>query len=469
MSALAAVITRDWRDSARTGALRWLLIGFAALAMAALASGAVRVAETERDRLAAEAADARTFNEQGARNPHAVAHFARYAMRPMGGMTLLDPGIVPFAGTAIWMEAHTQNPANARPAEDDGVNPRFGALTPAWIALTLLPLLAIAFGHGAIARERQGGTWPLLLLGGATPATLTRAKAAGVAVPVLGPALLFGALSVAVAFVAGGGLFPDDELRAAGWVLGVGVYAAIALFVSLGVSAVASSARQALLVLLSAWLIAVFAVPRLGSTVADQMIPAPHGQAFAATLKQEVRDAVQAARAGHGSGPNSPKTVTAPDGRVLSFQGLRLQQGEEIGDVIHDRRYAELYGQYRAQERVRAWFGLLSPAVPFQALSATLAGTDIAHQQDFQAQAETTRRAMVKVLNTDMIDKAGDQGSDYLSDPALWRTIPSFTYRAPALADLPTRALWDALALLIWLATAIGFYGWAMARLSRPQ
>jgi ABC-2 type transport system permease protein len=467
MRVLSALLLRDWREGARSGQLRWLFLGFALLALAALASGAVRVAQSETERVAAEQADAQTFLAQGARNPHAAAHFARYAVRPLGGMSLLDPGIQPFTGSAIWMEAHNQNPANARPAEDDGVTPRLGGLSPAWIALTLVPLLAIAFGYGAIAGEREAGTWPLLLLGARSPGQLLAAKAAGAALFALGPALLFVLTSLGLAFWAGGRLFPDDGVRAAAWAFAVLGYGGVFLLLALGVSALASSARQALLVLLSAWLIMVFAVPRLGSTVADQLRPAPHGQAFASALKDEVRAAVQAARAGHGA--DGPKTVLSADGRVLSYQGLRLQQGEVIGDVVHDQRFAELYQQYRAQEQLRAWFGLLSPAVPFQALSASLAGADMAHQQDFQAQAEATRRTMVKMLNTDMITKAGDKGSAYVSDPALWQQIPSFRYAPPALASLPSRAAWDGLALLLWLGAAAGFYAWAMARLGAPR
>lgn len=467
MSLALAMLRRDWREGARSGTLRWLLIGLALLAMAALASGAVRVAEAERDRIAAERADAVTFEAQGARNPHAVAHFARYAVRPLSGLALIEPGIQPFAGSAIWMEAHNQNPANARPAEDDAVQPRFGPLTPAWIALTLLPLLAIALSHTAIVQERQAGTWPLLLLSGATPGGIARARALSLAVLVLGPALLFALVSVLSAIAATGGLFPDDVLRAAGWVGAVMVYVAVFLLIGLGVSAMASTPRQALLVLLSLWLVMVLATPRLGSTVADQAVEAPHGQAFARTLKDEVRAAVAAARAGHGTTPEP--TVRLPDGRIVNAQGLQLQKGEVIGDAIHDRHFAGLYGAYAAQERLRAWFGLISPAVPFQALSATLAGSDIAHQRDFQAQAEATRRQMVLVLNTDMINHAGTQGSAYQSDPALWRTIPAFSYRPPALADLPTRALADALALLAWLAAATGFYAWAMARAGRAR
>jgi ABC-2 type transport system permease protein len=204
---------------------------------------------------------------------------------------------------------------------------------------------------------------------------------------------------------------------------------------------------------LALWALSVIVAPRVAITAAEAVAPAPSPATFVASLRADVREAMARENAGHGAPPNA--TVTDEQGRVLSVRGLRLQRGEEIGDAIFDRRYAELRAAYARQDGVRAQFAAVSPAIAFASLSSGLTGTDFAHHADFLAKAEAHRRVIIRQLNEDDIFNAGDRGGAYLANRELWEDVPGFAYTAPTLAQTATKAPRDALVLTAWLLVAL--------------
>jgi ABC-2 type transport system permease protein len=132
MNGALAIAGKDLRESLRAG---WLLaagVVMILLTLASALSAAVNRGETSRALATAEAQEAQTWLDQGPRNPHAAAHFSRYAVRPLSALDDVDPGLRAFLGGHVWMEAHLQRPAEARPAEDRVDPSPLGALTPAW-------------------------------------------------------------------------------------------------------------------------------------------------------------------------------------------------------------------------------------------------------------------------------------------------------------------------------------------------
>lgn len=118
MSMTAAIIRKDALELSRDRRLVLMALLVLALAMTAILSSYVRVSAYEADRAATVETDRGTWEAQGARNPHSAAHFAKWAFKPLTMGAVLDPGITSYAGSAIWMEAHHQNPAVARPIDD---------------------------------------------------------------------------------------------------------------------------------------------------------------------------------------------------------------------------------------------------------------------------------------------------------------------------------------------------------------
>ncbi|HTU13062.1 MAG TPA: ABC transporter permease subunit [Allosphingosinicella sp.] len=457
---------KDWLEFVRDRRLLALAALGLLIATAALATAWLRVAEYEADRNAAVAQEQQTWNNQGARNPHSAAHFAEWAMRPLTAMALLEPGVTPYAGSAIWMEAHNWNSARARPVEDQANTIDLGAFSIAWVLQYLVPLIIFVLAAGLVARERERGTLRLLLANGLPPGRLLRGK--------LGSLLRFSALlalpvlivAVAAALIAGIG----NPVALALWVLSYTVYIAVIAAFGLAVSALARTQAQALLALTGLWLAALVLVPRAGAALAEAGAPTPAPDAFWANYRLERERRPQV----FGRDAEAFKAATLRQYRVgrvedlpVSLGGLQLDADERIGDEVMDRLYAGLNATYAAQRGRLRISSILSPLPAMQNLSMTFAGTSMPDQIEFQRQAEMHRRHQVRFLNMDMIRNAGAQDFDYLAGEELWRRTPRFTYQPPSTGDMLARALPDALILLGWLAAAILLLAFAARRLAR--
>jgi ABC-2 type transport system permease protein len=461
MSAALAIAGKDLREALRAG---WLLAAgllVVLLALASAMSAAVNRGEATRTLAAAEAQEQQTWLDQGPRNPHAAAHFSRFAVRPPSALEDVDPGLRAFVGGHVWMEAHLQRPAEARPAEDRVDPSPLGALTPAWIVQHLLALLGLMIGAVSMSREREEGRLALLQGQGAGSLSLALGKILGAAglTALIGAAILLAATASTWAqILAGAGLYPDAGLRLAIWSVAALGYGIVFAILGVAVSAWFATTRASLMAALVLWALTAIVAPRIALTTAEAIAPAPSPATFVALLRAETREAVMAAGDGHGA----PATATIVDdqGRTVSVRGLRLQQGEEIGDVIHDRRYGELRAAYARQADVRLAFAAASPTVAFSSLSAGLAGGDFAHHADFLAQAEAHRRVIIRRLNEDDMYNAGDRGGAYLADRSLWEQIPAFAYEAPSLPAASGGYGREGLALLAWL---VGGLALAMA------
>jgi ABC-2 type transport system permease protein len=469
MRAALAIASKDWREALRAGWLWWAVLAIVTLALASALTAAVTRAEATRTLAAAESQEAQTWLDQGPRNPHAAAHFSRFAVRPPSALEDVDPGLRAFVGGHVWMEAHLQRPAEARPAEDRADASPLGGLTPSWIVQHLLALFGLAIGAIGFSREREEGRIALLQSHGAGALGL----AFGKVLSAVGLTLGFGVVLLAAATAgpwaqvfAGGALYADAGLRLCFWCLAALAYGAIFAVLGVALAAWFSTTRASLLAALALWALSVIVAPRAAMTAAEAIAPAPSPATFVASLRSEVREAMAQENAGHGAPPNA--TITDEQGRVLSVRGLRLQRGEEIGDAIVDRRYAELREAYARQDGVRARFSVMSPTIAFSGLSSALTGTDFAHHGDFLVQAEAHRRMIIRQLNEDDIYNAGDRGGAYLADRDLWENIPAFAYSAPTLDQTATQTPRDALALAAWLlaamALAIGSMLFALRR-----
>ncbi|HRO87605.1 MAG TPA: DUF3526 domain-containing protein [Chiayiivirga sp.] len=469
MSAARTVARQTLRLWWREGRLPVVLALMGLLGTLSVTLSIQRAAESERDRIAAEATDRDTFANQGARNPHSVAHFSRFAFRPLPPFAALDPGIGPYAGVAIWLEAHYQDPANLRAAEDRVELGRLADLSPAWLLQVLFPLLIIALAFDALAGERERGTLPLLLGGGASARVLLRGKALALAL-VFGVPLLLLALAQWPVAWAQAGDSGDLLLRILAWTAGHALYLGAWIALALAVSLRVSRARTALVALLAAWTLATLIAPRLSIGVAEVAAPVPTVGEFSAAIARDLREGIDGHDPADTRREAFKQKVLAEYGveRVedlpVSFAGLALQEGERYAHIVYDRHFSALAETYRAQERWRrigAWAG---PLPALQQVSMSAAGTDIAHHVDFMAQAEAQRRVIVRTLDEDLIEHGAGQDFNYMADASLWTRVPEFVYALPGYAALAARQWLDWLLLIAWLALALWLASRAAAR-----
>jgi len=465
------LLWRDWRLPLCLG----LMIALAALAGVLDEERRQSIAQ---DRLAAELLDEQTFIAQGARNPHSVAHFSRFAFRPLPATMTLDPGIVDYAGSAVWMEAHAQDPANVRAAEDRVDLGRLADANLAWLLQVLAPLLIIALGYDAVAGEIQRGTWPLLLGAGASPSRLLRARGLAIFLPMLALLLAVGLLHWI--FAPSTEAESDRAVRVLVWMGGHGLFLAFWVATCLLVSARSRTARAALISLLALWAMVVLALPRLAATVANDLAPTPAPSEFSAQIQRDLEQGMD----GHNPADARRKAfeqrvltqygVTKVEDLPVSFAGLSLQESENYGNQVFDRHYASLVARFDQQANWQRLFGLLTPLPALQRLSMASAGTDVAHYIDFIQQAEASRREIVRFLNDDMTRNAvgredGPRDFDYLADAALWAATPTFTYVPPRPLTFASALLPDLAVLMAWLVLIGLLWRRAMLHLEQPQ
>lgn len=468
------VARKEWADLSRDARWRLLLAAALALLAASLVLGLQRADRLAHERAHAQEADHAIWTAQGAKNPHAAAHFGQYAYKPLGPLALADPGVDPYTGQAVWLEAHRQNDTQFRAARDGTLSSRMGQLSIAFVLQTVLPLLALLLGHAATAGERSQGTLRQLLGLGVRPGRLLAGKLLACGA-VLGTLLLLAGAGLALGVQWGG-----DDLQAApgvgarlgGLVLGYGLYLAGFLLLAVGVSAAVGHARLALVALLAFWLANCFLVPRWVSDVVRTTDPLPTAQAFRAAIAEDKKQ-----QFGHDE--THPAFVAFRErvlrqygvGRVedlpVSFRGLSLREDDEAGYRIFDRHQGRLQARLEAQDARRARAGFVFPLLALQPFSMAMAGTDTAHHHHFVQAAEAHRRLIQTATSQDLIDHAGRDAS-YQAPADLWRRIPPLRYTAPPAAWAWERQTGNLAMLAAWCAACALLCAWATRRWGVP-
>jgi ABC-2 type transport system permease protein len=450
---IVRVFRKELRLAFRSGRLLplfavWLILA----ALAAWGSlSAQRYAQQER--ASAAELDRRAWNQQGERNPHSAAHFGQYAYKPATALAALEPGLDAWLGTAIWMEAHYQNPAAQRQGEVMTPLSRMGALSLGWMLQILLPLTVIVLGFDLLVEERQRGTLKLQTVAGASVGSLFVVKSLSLLATVLIVTLPVWIAAGIVAVNADVELVADSGQRFVAWLGTYGAYTLIWILLTLAVSALASSARVALGHLSGLWLIGVLLLPRLAAEQAEAAYPAPEPSTFWTEIRRAQSEGID----GHsGSGARTQALqagtlkrygVEKMEDLPVSFAGIALQASEEYGNQVFDRFFGQLWDGYAMQAAQQSAYAWVAPVIAVRKLATGAAGTDLIQHRHFATAAEDHRRALQRFLNEDMIAHGKGKDFGYLAPADLWQRAPRFEYRMPAL-QVPSGAV---VVLVAWL------------------
>jgi ABC-2 type transport system permease protein len=458
-----------WRD----GRFRWSALIVMSLLVAALALGWKNYTTARREREAAQAESRATWEGQGARNPHSAAHFGVYAFKPKTPLSLVDTGLDSFTGTNVWVEAHYQNPSRGRPVEDATALQRFGELTAAGVLLLLLPLVIVFLSFDAFAGERERGTLRQVLSLGVGRGPLVAGKASGLLAALLTllvPATCVGVLALALATTDELLLWslPRFALMCAGYLLYFGAFVGVALTVS----ALATSARVALVVLLSFWVLNCLVAPRVANDVAERIHPTPTASAFWAGVDKDLKEGIDGHDPSNDRRKELERRVLAQYGveRVedlpVNFNGIALNAGEEYGNRVFDKHWGRLWRTYYAQETVQQAFGVVAPFLPARSVSMGLAGTDLAQHEHFSAAVESYRRDFNRMLNTHFAEHSRtSDGYNYFVGREVWERSPEFDYVQPAIGWVLSRQTGNFVLLAAWCFGSLGLAVFAAARL----
>lgn len=456
---ISRIARKELTEMLRDGRFRVLAGVVLAVSLLSLAAGWKSYAELSRQHAEAQAATRTQWLGQEKKNPHSAAHYGVYAFQPKSQLAMVDTGVDPYMGVAVWLEAHKQNDFKYRPAQDRTAVQRFGELTGAEVLQVLLPLFIVLMTFSAFTGEREQGTLRQVLSLGVRRRDLTLGKALGVSAAlglVLLPATAFGA--IALMWSSGEGLLAGDPGRVA--LLGAIylAYFAMLIAVSIGVSARAASSRLALVVLLTFWFANSLVATRAIADVAGALYPTPSAVEFQKALDADLNDAREMERRLNDRKAELFKQygVHTVDALPIAFSGVSLQEGENHGNEVFDKHYGALFDQYERQNRVSQLGGLVAPMLAVRSMSMGLSGTDFPQHRHFAAAAEDYRRGIQRILNGDIAANT-KKGEVYLADQSLWARVPEFEYTAPSTAWVIGNYTTSLLVLALWLAAGVAF------------
>ncbi|UFZ02733.1 ABC transporter permease subunit [Bradyrhizobium ontarionense] len=454
----AFIAAKDTREIIRDGRLLWAGGLICLLLAVALAAGWQRHAQVNSERSAGQALDYEAWLQQGKRHPHDAAEQGMHVFKPEPPLSILDPGIEPYVGSTVWLQAHRQSELKFRPAQDATGLQRFGELSPAWVLQVLMPLLIIAIGFNAISGEYERGTLRQLLSIGVSPRSLLLGKAAALggctALLIVPVGLIFSAILL-VRVEAAARL---DVLSRIGFlVLGYGLYLGFYVFLTLAVSAFVRSSRAALVILLSFWVATALIAPRAASEAASLIYPTPSRLDFDQHLSHDIGEAADQAWAAN-FGVRTQWDAALP----LSKWGAALKVDDHAGYGVLDQTFGRLWDTFERQERLQRWAGFVAPITALRSFSMGLAGTDFAQHRDFSSAAEAQRRTIQDIVSDDLIkhaDPLGNAHFTYKAGPELWASVPQFHYALPPVSFALTHH-WQSLlllAVLFGLATGLAY------------
>lgn len=473
MSAATRIAREEWRYLLRDRAavLSLLLLTVLTLLAAFNAYEHQRNVNAERAHYQAEANHA--FESQPDRHPHRMVHFGHFLFRPLNPLAAFDPGIDGFTGNTLFLEGHRQNSANFGDVRQHSLLLRFGQMTPAFVLQVLAPLLLVFFGHAGVARERESGTLRTLLAQGVRSRELVMGKwlaLAGFAGLALVPALLgllwFGTTGQAP--------WSLSLLLAAGYAAWLALWTLVVVLVS----TLVARGRDALLVLLTAWAVAVILVPRWAPDMANSWVALP------TRFEDNIKVQREYLALGDSHDPKDPKFaalrdkllaqygVTRVEDLPVNYKGVLAVEGERASSALFNRYADAAFARQEKQNAIVDAFGWLSPALALRRVSMTASGTDLATYRRFLEQGERYRYELVQGLNRIQAealrytDDTNPNKENRVSS-AHWKAFPEFRYEPGTPADALRRAAPAGLVLLIWLAAA-GALAWLLAgRLGR--
>lgn len=445
--------TEIWRD----GRFRWAAGLLFLLLIAAVAGGVHNQSQIARQHADAQRAERDVWLDKGDMNPHAAAHYGAFVFKPIQPLSAIDPGLDPFVGVFVFLEAHKQQLARHRPIEDATPTRRLGQLTPASAALVLLPLLVVSLTFSSFAAERESGTLRPLMAMGVSRASLLTGKAIGAVLPLA-------AVIVPATLIGSGILFwnapLDPDVPITSRAIGIGlvylVHTLIWVALGLAVSARMRTQGAALVVLLALWFANAFIMPPLAMAVAKWIDPSPSAIEFAASIADEkdswptwdarVDRVMERFLEGEFASTMAPSNVEV----------VALLESEADETALYDRKFAELFRRSEQQARSYERAGVIAPTLAARALSMALAGTDDAHDREFAAAAARYRTAMLTTLNGELASSGRFNTFDYTRGRDLWEKVPPFDYDVPSAGWAISQRAWSAGVLGAWLlATAI--------------
>lgn len=454
---IAAIAAKEARGLMRDGRLLGMGIVLTVLLLVMLAVSVERRRAAEQERAEVEHTARAQWDHQGDKNPHRAAHFGLYAFKPASSLAAVDPGLDARTGQALWLEPHKRNVALYPPAADAAPSLGLAEPTPAFVLLALVPLLIAVAGHGIVAQERESGTLRMLHASGIRERSLVLGKWLGLCVGV--GVVMLPALAIGAWLVAERQTWPRALLLMSALAPYYATWAGLTVIASIW----AKTSRSALLALVALWTAGVLIVPRLGATLVERMTPLPTGEVFWSAIHHDIEQGLpgdgdaKARLAAFDAKLLAEHHVARLDDLPFGANASRRLFRDAYATRVHALHFGQLWERQLDQEaQLRAWTAI-SPYASMRAISASLAGTDLAHRRHFEDAAEAYRQRFTTWM--DEWDLGATRGvtsfeSRYAGD-AQWQALPAWRYAMPG-TNFALRSAWPDMGVQIaWVVVAV--------------
>jgi ABC-2 type transport system permease protein len=401
---------------------------------------------------------------QDPKHPHIAAHFGTFAYKPKTWLSMMDPGLDNYAGAYAYLEPHRQNDFVFKPAEGYSGAIRFGQLSVALVLQLLVPLLIIFMGFASITHERDNGTLKLLLSSGVPLYKIAAGKVLGLFTAlliILLPALFLTGLFFGLQAPAAG----DDRWLRIGMLVGVYcIYFFLFTLTTVFVSAISKTAGNALLTLLSIWIVGCIILPKAAANMGSNRYPLPSQYAFREAIQHDIANGIN----GHNTKDERAKQleeqllkqyhVSSVKELPFNFEGYVMQAGEEYSSMVYDKYFHSLQETLIKQDQFCRIAGIIDPFLSVQGISMGLAATDIYTHIDFQQHTEVYRRKFVQQMNEDMKHNSRLGDWNYKSSRKLYASVPDFRYTIMPVGTVLSLYSTELISLLVLLSVSVTLF-----------
>ncbi|MDQ1089789.1 DUF3526 domain-containing protein [Siphonobacter sp. SORGH_AS_1065] len=459
------IARQEWNTVFRSRTTRLLYFSLLAVSLLATITGWQYVSKFNRQQAVAHQQVHDHWMSQPDRHPHRVAHYGYLVFREKSPLSFFDFGLDSYVGNAVFLEAHRQNTINLSEASFSNGMLRFGELSLALVIQLLVPLLIVFIGFSTIAGLKQNGVLKILLCQRASFFDLLVGKTAGLtaAVWALFLPLILISLVAGSFFLSDDGLGIDSLLRIAIIVSLYAIYFLIVGVLVVGVSAVSTSAKNALMVLVSGWILSVVVIPKSAQTLGSKLHEAPNKIAFEQAIEAEL------SQQGDSHDPNDPHFaqlkasllqkygVDSVQALPLNYGALVMQESETISSALFSKHFDRLIGIYQSQNAVSSALAFVDPFLAIRNLSMNLCGTDFNSFTAFQQQTEHYRYQKSQRLNQIHLTQIRykNDGQQKVSAKN-WQQMPDFTFQPITITESLSTAGVSLAALTCWVLAGFG-------------
>lgn len=466
MRVVKHLIFDEWRYWYRSRLAATVIVIGLVLTVASVLVNSIQIREAAHQRDLMQAAAEARFLEQPDRHPHRMVHYGHYVFRKPTPLSILEPGVDAYTGTAIFLEGHRQNSAMFADQKQSSGLTYFSSLSPAFMLQVIAPLLLILVGYASVTREQEAGTLNMMVTQGVKKQHILMGKF--FALMVCGLLILIPLLVASVWAMTIG----ESPIISLSFVLGYGVYIMTWSALVVWISALSHHNATSLVSLVALWILFCIVVPRISSAAAGAIAPSP------GKLESDFAMLEEKHKLGDGHNATDPAFAKLRE-KILSeyqvddiaelpfnFRGFLAQYSEkQLTDVMN--QFAERrMQQEHSQAQIARQFGWLSPTIAMRTFSMVMAGTHLENHHRFLREAEVVRFDLVQHLNKlqeTAIDYHADKHKYHDAetnqaarvDASNWQLLNNFSFESESATSRIKQSLRFALQLLFWCLLAM--------------